>query len=374
MLFRGLAAVVTSSEESAFSDTYAEARRKFLDLASERDAMVVSVVHPTERGAEGEDLAIDVAVFGDVNAGKTLFLISGTHGQEGFLGSALQIEFLRSIEISDGLNVVALHALNPWGFSHLSRTDDANIDLNRNFNEGTSNLVDDELYPILFRAMCPDDWTEETMDWSAVRENIVREHGFKRMITVLAGGQIIEPTGLNFVGFGLSWSRTVISEILPQIFAKAKKIAFIEWHTGLGKFAELSHLCSFEPGSPAYERVFDWMGEEARTSFAATFEVTGGETPSYEGLFSAWLPSTAPHAEWTGVLIEVGTYDNLTVGDAVRMDRWLRFGRGRSSIPREEMRRTMMDRLNPKDPEWRAKALSNGLDAQIRALRGLENW
>ena len=362
------------SDLAAFSANYAVARRKFLDLAADRGASVISVVHPTERGAEGEDLAIDVATFGDPDAEKSLFLVSGTHGQEGFLGSALQIAFLRAVEIPDGVNVVALHALNPWGFSHLSRTDEANIDLNRNFNEGTSNLVDDELYPILFGAMCPDDWTEETIDWSAVRDKVVADHGFKRMITVLAGGQAIEPTGLNFVGKGPSWSRSVVADLLPKIFAKAKKIAFIEWHTGLGKFAELSHLCSFAPGTPAYERIFDWMGEAARASFAATFEVTGGEVPTYEGLFSAWLPSAAPEAEWTGVLIEVGTYDNIAVGDAVRMDRWLKFGRGRSSVPREDMRRIMMDRLNPEDPAWRSKALENGLDAQIRALHGLQNW
>lgn len=359
---------------SAFSATYAEARRKFLGLAADRNASVVSVVHPTERGAEGEELAIDVATFGDPAADKTLFIVSGTHGQEGFLGSALQIAFLRELEIPEGVNVVALHALNPWGFSHRSRTDEENIDLNRNFNTGASNLVDDELYPILFRAMCPDDWTEETIDWSGVRDKVVADHGFKRMITILAGGQNIEPTGLNFVGTGPSWSRTVVTRLLPQIFAKAKKIAFIEWHTGLGQFGELSHLCSFAPGSPAYERVFDWMGDEARASFAATFEVTGGEVPTYEGLFSAWLPSTAPHAEWTGVLIEVGTYDNIAVGDAVRMDRWLKFGRGRSSTPRDEMRRVMMDRLSPEDPAWRSKALANGLEAERRALQGLQDW
>jgi len=362
------------SDLSAFSATYAEARRKFLDLAADRGAHIVSAVHPTERGAEDEDLAIDVAIFGDPAAEKSLFIVSGTHGQEGFLGSALQIAFLRTVEIPDGVNIVALHALNPWGFSHLSRTDEANIDLNRNFNEGTSNLVDDELYPVLFRAMCPDDWTEETIDWSPVRDRVAGEHGFKRMITVLAGGQNIEPTGLNFVGVGPCWSRRVVTELLPQVFAKAKKIAFIEWHTGLGKFAELSHLCSFEPGSAAYERVFGWMGDAARASFAATFEVTGGEVPTYEGLFSAWLPRTAPQAEWTGLLIEVGTYDNIAVGDAVRMDRWLKFGRGRSSMPREDMRRIMMDRLNPEDPAWRSQALENGLDAQNRALHGLQDW
>jgi len=362
------------SHESAFSATYAQARQQFLALAADRGAKVVSAVHPTERGAEGEDLAIDLATFGDPDADKTLFLVSGTHGQESFLGSALQIAFLRGLAVPEGVNVVALHALNPWGCSHLSRTDESNIDLNRNFNVGTSNLVDDPLYPVLFRAMCPDDWTEETIDWTEVRNKVSAEHGFKRMITVLAGGQNIQPTGLNYVGQGPSWSRRVVEELLPPTFAKASKIAFIEWHTGLGKFAELSHLCSFPPGSPAYERVFEWMGDEARRSFAATFEASGGEVPTYEGLFSAWLPHTAPTAEWTGLLIEVGTYDNIAVGDAVRIDRWLRFGRGRSSTPREELRGTMMERLNPQSQEWRAKALQNGLDAQKRALQGLQAW
>jgi hypothetical protein len=358
----------------SFSETYAEARQKFLSLAAARGAEVVSAVHPTERGAQAEDLAIDVATFGDPNADKTLFIVSGTHGQEGFLGSALQIEFLRELEIPEGVNAVALHALNPWGFSHLSRTDEANIDLNRNFDDYGAPPQQDELYPVLFRALCPDDWTEATIDWSGVRDKVVAAHGLKRMVTVLAGGQIAEPTGLNFVGRGPSWTRTVVAELLPQVFAQARKIAFIEWHTGLGAFGQLSHLCSFAPGSPEYERVFDWMGQAARSSFAASFEVTKGETPSYRGLFSAWLPTTAPQAEWTGLLIEVGTYDNLTVGDAVRMDRWLRFGRGRTSTSREEMRRTMMERLNPSAPEWRAAALRNGLDAQARALRGLEQW
>src|SRR3546814_9739265 len=91
------------------------------------------------------------------------------------------------------MNVVALHALNPWGFSHRSRTDEAKIDLNRNFTDYDQPLAQDELYPILFRAICPDDWTEETIDWTEVRDEIVRVHGAKRMITVLAGGQVFEP-------------------------------------------------------------------------------------------------------------------------------------------------------------------------------------
>src|SRR5438445_7919549 len=112
--------------EGPYSETYAEARQKFLALASERGARVISRIHPTARGAQGEELAIDIATFGEPDAEKTLFLVSGTHGQEGFYGSALQIEFLRDLKIPEGVNVIALHALNQWGFSHFSRTDDTN--------------------------------------------------------------------------------------------------------------------------------------------------------------------------------------------------------------------------------------------------------
>jgi len=358
----------------SFSNTYTEARQKFLSLTSERKAKLVSEIHPTARGAQGEDLAMDLATFGDPDAEKTLILVSGTHGQEGFLGSALQVDFLRDLQIPKGVNVVALHALNPWGFSHLSRTDDANIDVNRNFTDYGVPYSQDELYPTLFRALCPDDWTEETIEWSGIREALARDYGVKRMVTAIGGGQIVEPTAMNYVGKGPSWSRTTVENLLPKALAKARKVGFIEWHTGLGRFGELSHICMMAPGSPGYERVFSWLSEEARSSWSASMDFTGGVTPDYRGWFSAWLPSIAPRTEWAGLVVEVGTYDVIAVVDALRMDRWLKFGRGRSTVSREEIRKTMMERLYPVAPEWRAAALRNGIDAQARVLKGLQEW
>ena len=357
-----------------FSETYAEARQKFLSLAAERDAKLLSVVHPTVRGAQGEELAIDVAIFGDADAEKTLFLVSGTHGQEGFYGSALQIAYLRDLEIPQGVNVVALHGLNPWGFSHLSRTDDQNIDINRNFTDYGVPAAQDEVYPILFRALCPDDWNEETIDWSAARDAVTRDYGTKRMVTAAGGGQIVEPTGMNYVGKGPSWSRTVVEDLLPRIFAKSRKIAFIEWHTGLGGWGELSHIPMMAPGSPGYERMFSWLSDDARETWSKGMDFTEGVTPDYRGWFSAWLPNTAPHAEWAGMVIEAGTYGVISVMDGIRMDRWLKFGKGQSTVPREEMRRSMMDKLYPEDPVWRVKALANGLEAQEQFFRGLLAW
>jgi hypothetical protein len=357
----------------SYSTTYAEARAKFLALAARRGAEVISTPHPSERGAQGEELAIDIAIFGDRQAEKTLFLVSGTHGQEGFYGSALQIEFLRDLDIPQGINVVALHGLNPWGFSHLSRTDHQNIDVNRNFTDYVP-LAQDEIYPPLFRALCPDDWTEETIDWSGVRDELTGKYGAKRMVTAAGGGQIIEPTGMNYVGTGPSWSRSVVEDLLPKVFAHARKIAFIEWHTGLGGYGELSHIPMMQPGSPGYERMFDWLDEDARSTWTKGMGDFDGVTPDYRGWFSAWLPATAPHAEWAGMVIEAGTYGVIEVMDGIRMDRWLKFGKGRSYMSREDMRATMMDKLYPVAPDWRATALENGLAAQASFLEGLRTW
>jgi len=125
---------------AGFSATYAQARDKFLAAATERGLAVETHVHPAQRGAQGEALAIDVALLGPEDATSALLLTSGTHGAEGFCGSGCEVNLLRDdswmIRVArSGVRVLVLHALNPHGFSHLARTNEDNIDLNRNFRD-----------------------------------------------------------------------------------------------------------------------------------------------------------------------------------------------------------------------------------------------
>ena len=73
---------------SYFAASYGEARAKFLSAAESAGATVSRHVHPTERGAEGEELSIDLAILGEPDAPGLLLLISGTHGAEGFAARA----------------------------------------------------------------------------------------------------------------------------------------------------------------------------------------------------------------------------------------------------------------------------------------------
>ena len=81
-----------------FSETYAEARGKFFAAAGARGLAVERHIHPTARGAAGEELSIDVATLGDASAAGMLLLISGTHGVEGFCGSGCQVALLQELD------------------------------------------------------------------------------------------------------------------------------------------------------------------------------------------------------------------------------------------------------------------------------------
>lgn len=65
-----------------------------------------------------------------------IFFYPGTHGVEAFTGSAIQIEFLREYAVKGGSEkdptMIFVHPMNPFGMKHLRRTNENNVDLNRN--------------------------------------------------------------------------------------------------------------------------------------------------------------------------------------------------------------------------------------------------
>ena len=83
------------AELEAFSDSYADARRKFIEAARRAGAKLASYQHPSERGPGGEALYLDVSVLGPGDAKRVFVAGSGTHGIEGYSGSAVQRAWLR---------------------------------------------------------------------------------------------------------------------------------------------------------------------------------------------------------------------------------------------------------------------------------------
>ena len=133
---------------SYFSFDYQEARYKFLDASTAIGAKIESFKNPNS-GPEGEPLFTDVALIGPKDAKDILVLGSGTHGVEGFAGSGIQTGLLRqgiALNMKPNMSIVMIHAINPYGFAHLRRFNEDNVDLNRNFVDHTRPYLPDQGY------------------------------------------------------------------------------------------------------------------------------------------------------------------------------------------------------------------------------------
>lgn len=122
--------------ESFYSKNYDDAKRKFLNAAK----------FPTKLSNQPEHLYYPITdkVGNDViilrgRSDRFVLHISGTHGPEGFVGSAIQTAMLTffkkhsTYENKDLPTLVFVHALNAYGFKHNRRVNENNVDLNRNF-------------------------------------------------------------------------------------------------------------------------------------------------------------------------------------------------------------------------------------------------
>ena len=118
-----------------FSPSYEVARRRFRDAA--RAAGTTVEQHRVDTGEAGVDFTIDVATVGAREPSWAVVVSSGVHGVEGFFGSAIQLAWLSGQTAGEpppgGGVVVLIHAVNPSGFARLRRTNEHNVDLNRNF-------------------------------------------------------------------------------------------------------------------------------------------------------------------------------------------------------------------------------------------------
>jgi hypothetical protein len=362
--------------DGPFSESYAEARGRFIGEAARRGGVVRTYAHPTAEGPGGGSLCIDTASFGPSDADRALVIVSGTHGPEGFAGSAAQLVFLRSSAFGrrdDSVRLLLVHALNPYGFAHSTRTTENNVDLNRNFIDRSAPPPRNEGYAALHEAICPDDWTDASLKQAeAWKDKWVEENGFAAWVNAINAGQYTEPTGFGFGGSAPEWSNGTLQAILRREVAAARKIGFIDWHTGLGDYGQPFFLCFNERGGPEWERVCGWWGRD-RVDTAAGFD--GAPRPQYSGLVFHGAKRFVAPAAFAGAVIEFGTGPMPEIFDWLRRDRWVRFGKTPDDPElRAAFRKGVREALYPSDPAWRRSVAHHTGEIQSAILAGVAAW
>lgn len=182
---------------------------------------------------------MDVALLGNKAAERVLMIVSGTHGVEGYAGSGCQVQFLQSelcLELAQTARIVLVHAVNPYGFAFDRRTNEDNIDLNRNFIDFSTPRPLNPDYLEYSEKFLPKGGTPADYELAIATldaEASVRG-GYQFLKKALQPGQYAYPEGLYYGGAGPSWSNTTFMQICRRHLAEARRGAVLDVHTGLG--------------------------------------------------------------------------------------------------------------------------------------------
>jgi hypothetical protein len=386
-------AVVTVDPCHVFSDTYQEARALFRQAAVDAgcDLHALPVY---------ENYTIDVAVLPGTLPGLTVHT-SGVHGVEGYAGSAVQIAFLEAIVSSTTTTkpvkielptMIFVHAFNPWGMSHYRRTNEHNVDLNRNALTDTEwqtyaanhyNRANYERFDsYLFNPARPPTLMSYTVEFWVRALIALQQHGLQTLKAAMVGGQYYQPTGIFYGGTETEPSTRLVEDFMKDYLSQHEELStqtvtWIDVHTGIGPLGEDTMMSRWDssiwPDKDPSKEFSVWFpdshspyGPYATSATGANVvsgyeQVKGLAVDYFENLFTAdQKPLLA--------IQEFGTKPNVLVGHALVIENMAHH----YSEPDEAIQwaqRTTRRAFYPANAFWRRQILERGLRALAQATK-----
>ncbi len=310
---------------------------------------------------------MDVVLIGAPDAARTLVVCSGTHGVEGFAGSGIQTGLLQegiNARLPEGVSVLLIHALNPYGMAHLRRFTEDNVDLNRNFRDHAEPHPRNLLYETLAEAIAPQSlsfWSE-IRSWSRLLWYRLTA-GKAASQAAVSGGQYSHPDGLFYGGTFDTWSNRTVRAVIRRYFSHASHVVLVDLHTGLGKYGAAEVILNVPESSPEYERAAAIWGQRVKTT------VTGASVSTHlEASLKLAIPQMLPNAEVTPVSLEFGTVPPMHVLKAVRAENWLHHHAGPEHRKAGELKARLLRTFYPDSELWKTSVMNQGREVVDSAL------
>jgi hypothetical protein len=224
-------------------ETYKQSREIFLNSLSEIRSFWPDAQHSSFVVSKEEDLTIDCISADAIETREQLiFLSTGLHGIEGYLGSVmLQVfinDFLPLLDpVKTGLMLV--HCINPTGMNNRYRTNQANVDLNRNFIFNFPSFQEINIdYPKLYGFFNPK---------TPIRSEIITKFVFifksikwfilfgpYRIREAALMGQYYDPSGMYFGGLELQPETQYMMDLISKWIPNYLRTLHLEMHSGYG--------------------------------------------------------------------------------------------------------------------------------------------
>ena len=357
----------TGPSASLFPRSYAAAQQQWR-LAVRRVPLAVIDRPFTLDGLspEGAPLVTDSNWFGAASASRVLVLISGTHGIEGFAGTAVLCDALARLRepLPDDLAILCIHALNAWGYAWHRRCDAQGIDLNRNFVDFSQPLPENPGYTVLRPAL----FDEDSERREVAIESYRRQHGQTALEIAISGGQYVDPAGPFFGGTQPAQGRRVVETLMQDHGLAQRRLAVIDVHTGLGPYGYGEIICDHVPDSDGATTAHRWYGDECTLPALGT----SSSVPKVGLIDYAWHAIMQPGGCF--ITLEFGTRPTDNMFEVLLRDHRFRAHHGSEPLSHPDYPALVADMLAhfcPDDGDWRMQVLLRARDVIDAALTGL---
>ncbi|MGZ8188226.1 MAG: DUF2817 domain-containing protein [Methylosarcina sp.] len=315
---------------------------------------------------DGGPLFTDTVWLGDKEARKVIVVIGGTHGIEGFAGSAVQIDHLNlfaagNISLPDGTALLLIHALTPWGYAWLRRCDEEGVDLNRNIVDFSSDRLPenpdyDSLRPALF--------LEDAVRRKLIFVEFERVHGRIALEKAISAGQYTDPQGPFYGGNKPAHGRLVIENLIKTYALKERDLAVIDVHTGLGPYGYGEIICDHAPDSPGTSAAIRYYGDSVTLPLLGT----SSSVPKIGLLDYAWHKIMNERSCY--ITLEFGTFGTDPLFETLLKDHQLWAGQN-NMRERLDHSRLMRRHFCPDDTAWKEMVLFRARQVVAQAIRNL---
>lgn len=338
-----------------FPSDYITARAAFRACAADVDQQTCPIDVP---GTTAGSLSIDSAYFGSRTPRQLVVITSGIHGVEGYAGSALQQLWMAEFSGKHpaGIGVLLVHALNPYGFMFGRRTNEHNVDLNRNALitfPGPANPA----YHAINSWLNPSSPAPRLDDffWRALPPLL--RHRRAALAQTVAAGQYEFPEGLFYGGREREPSLAIFSNLLSApCYAGVRRVWQLDLHTGLGRFGQYQLLLEEPPTSLEFEHFV--RGFEAQTVKSNH----GSDVSHYSahGILSTITRNVFPGSQHLAATVEFGTYGPTSLLRHLRAENRVHHHGATCSSDAVLIRKRLRESLAPHSPAWRNAVIAGG--------------
>jgi len=366
--------------EDLYSTTYEESRVKFLHQIKEMERYWDHAKHIKYQVGEPEDdLTIDVLCAEALENKKNLLLITtGEHGVEGYIGSAILQLFMN--EFMQALNpkntgLVLVHAINPWGMKHYRRTNENNVDLNRNFiwewdklnrslNKGYREGKDFFLSSERIKSKLA-----FNIRYGIKLLKVFIKLGAKGLSDALLYGQYEFPKGTYYGGDGYEANTKHMIALYKTYYSSYDRIVMIDIHTGYGPSDQMCITNSSLERFSSEELSRQFAYPLVQKTDAKEFYSINGDMIDFVYLLHQ---NEFKQKDFYATVFEFGTFGdsmaaNLKSLKAIISENQAFWHGSDNKLFTEQIKRNFLELFYPSDLTWRKKAVD---DAKL-AFKGI---